>query len=80
VNSNGVARRLRGPAEAPRAAILMETVVCSKCGQRFAICHNRGFEDVELAKKQAAWVTDQLVWDHIQERKHHGTTELPSLL
>jgi hypothetical protein len=24
-------------------------------------------------------VADQLVWDHIQERKHHGTMELPSL-
>jgi transcription elongation factor Elf1 len=56
-----------------------ETVVCSKCGQRFAIRHDRGFQDVELAKKQASRVTDQLVWDHIQERKHHGTIELPKL-
>ena len=75
MNPNGVARRLRGLAEHPSAATLMETVVCSKCGQRFAICHDPGFEDVALAKKQAAWVTDQ----HIQERKHHGTTELPRL-
>lgn len=79
MNSNWVARRLRALAQAPSTAILMETVVCIKCGQRFAICHDRGFEDVELAKKQAAWVTDQLVWDHIQDRKHHGTTELPRL-
>jgi hypothetical protein len=55
----------------------METVVCSKCGQRFAISNDPRFEDLELAKKQAASVTDQLVWDHIQERKHHGTTVLP---
>ena len=79
MKSNGVARRLRGLAKFPSTATLMETVVCSKCGQRFAICHAPGFEDVELAKKQAAWVTDQLVWDHIQDRKHHGTTELPRL-
>ena len=79
MNPNGVARRLRGLAEHPSKAILMETVVCSKCGQRFAIRHDLGSEDVELAKKQASWVTEQLVWDHIQERKHHGTIELPRL-
>ncbi|MBO0910511.1 MAG: hypothetical protein J2P13_01860 [Acidobacteria bacterium] len=79
MNPNGVARRLRHLAERPSTAILMETVVCSKCGERFAICHDRGSEDVELAKKQVAWVTDQLVWDHIQERKHHGITGLPRL-
>ena len=78
MNLNGLVSRIRGGAERSDD-VLMETVVCGKCGQRFAICHNRGFEDVELAKKQAAWVTDQLVWDHIQERKHHGTTELPRL-
>lgn len=79
MNPNGVARRVRGLAGAPSTAILMETVVCRKCGQRFAICHDRGCQDIELAKKQAAWITDQLVWDHIQERKHHGTTELLKL-
>ena len=72
----GVATRMRG-ATSDADALVMETVVCDKCGQRFAICHNPGFEDVALAKKQAAWVTDQLVWDHIQERKHPGTIELP---
>lgn len=55
----------------------METVVCSKCGQRFAI-HNEA-PDAQLAEKQAAWLEDQLVWDHIQERKHHGSLELPNL-
>ena len=79
MNPNGVAKRLR-PPEHPSKAILMETVVCSKCGQRFVIRHDPGFQDIELAKKQAAWVTDQLVWDHIQERKHHATIELPKLL
>jgi len=78
VNPNGLAKRL-GLTEHPSNTILMETVVCSKCGQRFAIRHDARFQDAELAKKQASWVTDQLVWDHIQERKHHGTIELPKL-
>jgi transcription elongation factor Elf1 len=78
VNPNGVAKRLR-LAEHPSQAVLMETVVCGKCGQRFAIRHDPGSQDVALAQKQAAWVTDQLVWDHIQERKHHATIELPKL-
>ena len=78
MNPKGVARRLGRLAEHPSNAILMETVVCSTCGQQFVIRHDLGFQDVELAKKQASWVTDQLVWDHIQERKHHGTIELPT--
>lgn len=78
MNPNGVAKRMR-PPDQPSKATLMETVVCSNCGQRFAIRHDPGFQDIELAKKQAAWVTDHLVWDHIQERKHHATIELPKL-
>jgi len=56
----------------------MGTVVCAKCGQRFAI-RNESDAGAELAAKQVAWVEDQLVWDHIQERKHHGTMELPPM-
>jgi transcription elongation factor Elf1 len=56
----------------------METVVCIKCGQRFAIRNEPASQDVELSRKQVSFVEDQLVWDHIQERKHHGTIELPS--
>jgi transcription elongation factor Elf1 len=79
VNPNGVARRLRALAEHHSSTVLMETVVCGKCGQRFAIQHDPALQDVELARKQASWVTDQLVWDHIQERKHHGLIDLPKL-
>jgi len=39
----------------------------------------RPLQNADLGRKQASWVTDQLVWDHIQERKHHGTIELPKL-
>jgi len=68
-----MARRLRKVTHGD-----METVVCNQCGQRFAI-HNDGVRDAQLAEKQAAWLQDQLVWDHIQERKHHGSVELPNL-
>jgi transcription elongation factor Elf1 len=57
----------------------METVACGKCGQRFAIHHDAASQDADLARKQASWVTEQLVWDHIQERKHHGAIKLPQL-
>jgi hypothetical protein len=71
-----IAKRLR-KAQAPSNGD-METVVCDKCGQRFAI-HDDGVHDALLAEKQAAWLQDQLVWDHIQERKHHGSVALPNL-
>jgi transcription elongation factor Elf1 len=57
----------------------METVVCSKCGQRYAIRIESLSQDAGLSQKQASFVADKLVWDHIQERKHQGTIELPSL-
>lgn len=75
----GVARRMRGAAETAANAILRETVVCDKCGQRFAIHYDAASRTVDLDKKQVSWVADQLVWDHIQERKHHATMDLPSL-
>lgn len=74
-----VARRLRGTDETILNATPLETVVCGKCGQRFAIRNDSASQDAERARKQASWVEEQLVWDHIQERKHHGTIELPSL-
>ncbi|HSK43012.1 MAG TPA: hypothetical protein VLA83_03885 [Candidatus Binatia bacterium] len=57
----------------------METVVCGNCGQRYAIRIESSTQDGALSKKQASFVADKLVWDHIQERKHQGTIELPSL-
>jgi hypothetical protein len=55
-----------------------ETVVSSQCGQRFAI-QNDGVRDAQLAERQVAWLQDQPVCDHIQERKHPGSVELPNL-
>ena len=57
----------------------METVVCGNCGQRYAIRMESSLQNTELSRKQMSFVADQLVWDHIQERKHQGTIELPSL-
>jgi hypothetical protein len=34
---------------------------------------NDGVRDAQLAERQTAWLLDQLVWDHIQEQKHHGS-------
>lgn len=72
-----VARRLRNAADSGAATNPIETVVCANCGQRFAIRLDSGTPDTKLIEKQTAWVQEQLVWDHIQERKHHGTIELP---
>jgi len=78
VKSGGVARRLRGASGSSSDITSMGTVVCAKCGQRFAIgCEP--LPNAELTERRAAWVADQLVWDRIQERKHHGTIELPNL-
>ena len=74
-----IARRMRGTADVVPNGHSMETVVCGNCGQRFAIRRDVASLDVELARKQVSFVTEQLVWDHIQERKHHGTIELPNV-
>jgi nitrite reductase/ring-hydroxylating ferredoxin subunit len=78
VSLMGYARRLRSGTELQPETNAMETVVCSKCGQRFAIHNGAPLHDQELGEKQTSWVADQLVWDHIQQRKHHGRIELPA--
>jgi hypothetical protein len=78
VNLNGIVRRLPASAAQPNP-VLLETVVCGKCGQRFVIYDELSSQDAELVKKQVCWVEDQLVWDHIQERKHLGAMKLPKL-
>jgi uncharacterized protein YlaI len=70
---------MRGTAEAALNETPMETVVCSKCGQRYAIRTESLPQNAELSRKQVSFLTDKLVWDHIQERKHQGTIELPNL-
>ena len=74
-----VARRMRGTAEVVPNETSMETVVCGKCGQRYAIRTESSPQNAELSRKQVSFLADKLVWDHIQERKHQGTIELPTL-
>jgi hypothetical protein len=55
----------------------MKIVECGQCGQRFSIGHNPAAPDAALAEKQATWLADRFVWDHIQENKHQGSITLP---
>ena len=59
--------------------VVMTIVVCEKCGAQFAISHRTLSQDVKLASRQAIWLEDRFVWDHIQESKHHGAINLPGL-
>jgi hypothetical protein len=77
--SNGIAKRLRKNKESAPGTIVMKTVVCPQCGEQFAIGHKQALQDPELAARQAAWLSDQFVWDHIQENKHQGSIRLPGL-
>lgn len=78
MNFLGVARRIRG-GMAVSDDLVMETVVCDKCGQRFAIHRDPAIPDTGLAKKQVSFLEDKLVWDHIREQKHPGSIKLPKL-
>jgi hypothetical protein len=77
VRTVGIATRMRNAMLSDD--LLMETVVCDKCGQRFAIPRDPADLSAELIRKQTSWVEDCLVWDHIQERKHPGSIKLPKL-
>jgi hypothetical protein len=67
-----------GMATSP-AVVVMSDVVCGQCGVRFQITHRMASLDRRLAERQAAWLAEQFVWDHIQEHKHRGSIELPQL-
>lgn len=61
------------------AFVVMSDVVCADCGVRFQITHRMAATDEQLAHRQAAWLADRFVWDHIQEQKHRALIELPQL-
>lgn len=80
VTAHGIAKRLRqtsASAPTPRNQV-MQLVVCAQCSDRFAITHEPDAADPELAARQAAWLQDQFVWDHIQETKHRSSIALPA--
>ena len=76
---NGTAKRIRHASAWTTNRVIMETVVCDQCGACFEIGHAPAFQNAGLAARQAAWLAEQLVWDHIQEAKHRGTQYLPAL-
>ena len=75
--SYGTARRLRRNAEGVPDGIVMTTVLCDECGERFALSHRPALNDAILAEKQAVWLKDRFVWDHIQEQRHPWSIRLP---
>ena len=77
--SHGTAKRVRQVVPALPNIVTMATVTCDKCGHHYAIEHRLCLEDVGLAAKQAVWLADKFVCDHIQEIKHHGSIRLPFL-
>lgn len=77
LTASGTAKRLRKNSQNPPDTVTMTTVTCEQCGERFAIGHRSAFQNPGLAQRQAIWLADKLVWDHIQETKHHGSLRLP---
>ncbi|HYN16190.1 MAG TPA: hypothetical protein VES66_10440 [Terriglobales bacterium] len=75
--SNGTAKRLRKKTESAPGTVVMTTVVCYQCGAQFAIAHRSASQDQVLAERQAIWLADKFVWDHIQENNHQSSISLP---
>jgi hypothetical protein len=75
--SNGTAKRLRKKTEIAPGRVVMLTVVCYQCGAQFAIAHHSASQDQALAERQATWLADKFVWDHIQENNHQSSISLP---
>lgn len=69
--------RRRSENAPARSDVVMNIVECHNCGERFEISHHQATQDSKLAERQAAWLQDQFVWDHIQEIRHRGSIELP---
>ncbi|MGH9579773.1 MAG: hypothetical protein ACRD2R_02165 [Terriglobales bacterium] len=74
---NGTAKRLRKRVANAPDTVTMATVLCEQCGEQFAIGHRSAAQNPALANRQAVWLADQFVWDHIQEAKHHSSIRLP---
>lgn len=75
----GTARRVRTRMSISPSFTVMTTVACDTCGEQFQITQRMPLCDADLAQRQARWLVDHLVWDHIQETKHHATIELPDV-
>jgi hypothetical protein len=74
---HGTAKRLRKSTESAPDTVVMTTVICDQCGAKFSITHRSACTDQVLADRQAAWLADRFVWDHIQENNHQSSIQLP---
>jgi hypothetical protein len=74
---HGTAKRLRKTTESPPDMVVMTTVECYQCGAKFSIAHRSSCTDQALAERQATWLADKFVWDHIQENNHQSSIQLP---
>jgi hypothetical protein len=77
--NHGNAKRIRHTQISAPNITTMTTVLCEQCGHQYVIEHRAGSEDVALASRQAAWLAENFVWDHIQENRHSGSIRLPFL-
>jgi hypothetical protein len=75
--TTGTAKRLRKNSQNKLDTVTMATVTCDQCGEQFAIGHRSASQDPNLAGRQAHWLEEKFVWDHIQESRHHGSIRLP---
>ena len=75
---HGTAKRLRKNTESAPDMLVMTTVVCYQCGAKFSIAHRSACPDQALAERQALWLADKFVWDHIQENNHQSSIPLPA--
>ena len=73
------ARRVRNRAFSSSQFAIVKTIVCEQCGEQFHITHRLPLQSAALASRQAAWLAEQLVWDHIQENKHRSSIDLPDV-
>lgn len=74
---HGTAKRLRKSPESAPNTVAMMTVACYQCGAQFVIAHDSASQDPALAERQAVWLADKFVWDHIQENNHRSSIQLP---
>lgn len=76
---SATARRIRNHMAMSPAWTVVATVACDQCGVQFQITHRAPLLDEALAARQATWLADKFVWDHIQEIKHRSSIDLPAL-
>ena len=70
---------MRNQTSTSPSLTVMTTVVCEQCDEKFQITHPMRLQDAALARRQADWLLDRFVWDHIQENKHRSSIQLPAL-